>query len=117
MRLPLNVLPYHYNIELKPDLYNDDPDSFTFSGTVQIFVECQKEADTITVHVNQMEVDNVQLLDTSLGPASLAAESWTRDEVRQFLIVKLIIDILDKVAQCFVHALLSTFKHKMSRVQ
>ncbi len=36
VRLPLNLKPYHYNVELQAHLYSGPPEDFTFDGHVEV---------------------------------------------------------------------------------
>ena len=39
VRIPLDVYPLHYNLELKPDIYTGNPDTFRFDGRVEILLD------------------------------------------------------------------------------
>ena len=57
VRLPLNVYPLHYNLELKPDFYGPDPEAFSFEGKVEVFVECRVATNRIVLHVNKLTIE------------------------------------------------------------
>ncbi len=48
-RLPQNFRPYHYNLELRPDIYQTTP-PFNFSGKVQIYFACVKASNVVTIN-------------------------------------------------------------------
>src|SRR4026209_2452912 len=56
VRLPKNVVPTHYDIELKPDL-----DNFTFSGIETITLSVLKKTKKITLHSKEIEIDTVDI--------------------------------------------------------
>ena len=86
VRLPNDTVPDHYNVELKPDIYGDDPKKFTFEGKVEIFLDCISPTNVVVIHINDfLTVDNssIQFMSESGG----YAPSWTHfelDLVRQF---------------------------------
>ena len=61
--LPVNLRPYHYNLMMCPKIYaadgesEVDPESFHNIGDVEIYVECVKDTDVITMHVNKLRID------------------------------------------------------------
>jgi puromycin-sensitive aminopeptidase len=52
VRLPKNVVPIEYKIELKPDLEN-----FTFSGVETITLSILKPTKALTLHSKEIEID------------------------------------------------------------
>ncbi|XP_060073379.1 aminopeptidase Ey-like [Ylistrum balloti] len=89
-RLPTSVKPLHYELNLRPEMYNDKPETFTFNGTVAIKVECKSPTDNITLHIatqNLTTTPTVEASDnTEVSPVVLHT---TRDVTRQFLIMTL----------------------------
>ena len=55
-RLPRNVKPVHYLVELFPDLYGDDPQTFKFSGYVWIRINCVSRTNSITLNINKLDL-------------------------------------------------------------
>ena len=64
-RLPRQVLPKHYAIELEPDL-----DSGLFDGRVVIDLEVVSETDTIVLNAAELEIEDVQIEQGDSVPAS-----------------------------------------------
>ncbi|KAK3094386.1 hypothetical protein FSP39_001064 [Pinctada imbricata] len=56
-RLPFNLIPSHYDITLRPDIFTGNPANFSKTGHVSIHFRCENETDTITLHVNGLVVD------------------------------------------------------------
>ena len=56
MRLPKWLIPVHYDIEMKPDIYRSDPEDFTNTGKVMIHMECKEPTKTVTIHINKLTV-------------------------------------------------------------
>lgn len=57
VRLPKNVVPIEYNIQLKPDL-----DNFTFEGIETINLKILKNTKEITLHSKEIEIDTADIL-------------------------------------------------------
>lgn len=54
LRLPTNVLPYRYSIQLIPFL---EEGNFTTDGNVLIFVDCLRATDSITLNSAAIDID------------------------------------------------------------
>ena len=91
VRLPLNVYPLHYNLELKPDFYGPDPEAFSFEGKVEVFVECRVATNRIVLHVNKLTIEEGTVRLEKMGADGNVPDvvSWEEDKVRQFLIIHL----------------------------
>lgn len=91
VRLPTDLHPTYYNLELKPDIYGDDPDKFQFEGYVEIFLNCTKSTSVIVVQVKDMTIPEHTIKVESVSPGH-EAPKWTsteEDKVRQFFKVNL----------------------------
>ncbi|XP_059161761.1 uncharacterized protein LOC131944899 [Physella acuta] len=89
VRLPKNVVPLHYNVELQPNMYLPDPANFTFKGSVKIWIKCITASDNVTLHFNILEIDNSSVRfypESGTGPS---IKSLAIDSDRQFFILKL----------------------------
>lgn len=86
VRLPLNVYPIHYDLELKPDMYGLDPTAFTFEGSVKILVNCTRPTMNVTLHVNKLELSPVMFTGMD-GCATPQVLEQKEDKERQFLVV------------------------------
>jgi len=53
-RLPRNIIPSHYDIQIQPDL-----ESFTFTGQVSIKVHVKQPTRTVTFNYRDMEIEEV----------------------------------------------------------
>jgi len=61
-RLPKNVVPTNYKIELEPIFESEDKNkSFTFNGKSEITLDIEKETNTITFHAKELEFIEIQL--------------------------------------------------------
>ncbi|XP_006824368.2 aminopeptidase N-like [Saccoglossus kowalevskii] len=66
-RLPDTLLPIHYNLYIKTYLDDEDGDlQYTFSGTVEIQINCLKSTDIITLHAHE----SVTVISATLTPES-----------------------------------------------
>ena len=89
-RLPLKVNPLHYNLELTPDIYCDDPMKFTLIGHVSIIIKCAVATDVITLHINKLEIDgDIRLFADSPSARVPKVTGWEKDSIGQFLKVHL----------------------------
>lgn len=70
IRLPRNVLPWHYDVRLLPVLKRGN---FTVLGHVSIQVECQNATDRIVLHSAEIDVDrySVQVWHISRLPLEI----------------------------------------------
>ncbi|XP_021377931.1 uncharacterized protein LOC110466016 isoform X1 [Mizuhopecten yessoensis] len=89
VRLPRSVIPKHYELELKPDMYGVDPSTFRFYGNVKIHVDCTVSTDNITLHINKLKIKetSVKVTEEGQGQRSISVSRIGYDEERQFLIV------------------------------
>lgn len=56
IRLPTNLVPLKYRVELHPDIK-----TFKFTGTVDILVKCVEKTDKIFFHAKNMEISNIKV--------------------------------------------------------
>ncbi|XP_048251328.1 uncharacterized protein LOC124113176 isoform X1 [Haliotis rufescens] len=54
--LPTNVKPLSYDLEMKPNMYEGDPASFTFEGSVTIHIRCLQPTSDVTLHINKLNI-------------------------------------------------------------
>ena len=92
LRLPRNVHPVSYDLELFPDIYQASPKEFRFFGNVSIIMNCTETSSNITIHVNQLKIEKstlyVTLYNRMLTTNNLFLNT-THDEDRQFLVLNL----------------------------
>lgn len=60
-RLPKNVVPTNYVIELTPYLDTNDTKEFTFKGHSIIDLEIKQNTKNITFHANNLKLTNINL--------------------------------------------------------
>ena len=63
LRLPTNVLPYRYSIQLVPFL---EEGNFTTDGTMLIFVDCIRSTDNITLNSADITIQTITVIFTHL---------------------------------------------------
>lgn len=61
-RLPDDVVPTNYIIELTPYLDTKDEKSFTFDGHSEIDLDIKKNTTTITFHAKQLKFEEINLM-------------------------------------------------------
>ncbi|RUS89958.1 hypothetical protein EGW08_002310, partial [Elysia chlorotica] len=91
MRLPSHVTPIHYDVEIQPFMYSDNPKDFTYKGKVKILMQTHQAASNITLHTDLLTVDSRSIVVQGEIPSATDPSyvSWERDDFRQFLILKL----------------------------
>lgn len=83
IRLPVDIFPVHYRLELRPVL---NPD-FRFFGEVDVVFVCKNPVRSMTLHMKDLAL-NESLIAFSAEEGSDAPKllNWKEDRVRQFLI-------------------------------
>ncbi|RUS70352.1 hypothetical protein EGW08_021885, partial [Elysia chlorotica] len=61
VRLPDTIMPVHYDVELTPMFFADDPKDFTFSGKTTLIVECKNSTSTISVHAKDIVINQTAI--------------------------------------------------------
>ena len=61
-RLPSNIAPYWYELEIRPFLADSN---FTFSGRVRIHFTCLEETRSLRLHSKELNVTSFSLIDTN----------------------------------------------------
>ena len=80
-RLPTSVIPHHYNVEIKPNIYGSDPTAFNFEGSVQIEVEITEKTQNITLlKWESLTIDESSLRVTRKRKLLIAC--WIRQDFR-----------------------------------
>uniref|UniRef100_H2Y8Z8 Aminopeptidase n=1 Tax=Ciona savignyi TaxID=51511 RepID=H2Y8Z8_CIOSA len=87
VRLPTYLVPYHYVVDLQPNLEPDSTGKYWFNGTSEVQFQVANSTRFIYIHSNKLEYDDVYLADES-GAAISIAQWWLYD-MNQFLIVEL----------------------------
>ena len=62
IRLPLNLVPYHYDVELKPDLQPDSEGEYWFTGTSSVDFTVATETNFIYIHCNKLDITSLSLI-------------------------------------------------------
>ena len=77
-------MPISYNLKLVPFII---PDNFTIDGAVSIKLACAKDTTNITLHSKDIDINKVNVLDSSGTEVSIA-EHYLEPE-RDFLVVEM----------------------------
>lgn len=89
-RLPRNLWPEHYDIELRPDFYPPlTSDQFFFDGWVTVHLICETPTDKVYLHYRQMTINtsSVDVRDTTNTRINVI--SVATDTTREFFIVQI----------------------------
>lgn len=84
-RLPSNVIPSNYVITLDPLIEDDDPKTFT--GEVKITVHITEETESITLHYNDLSIDEIKVTQVTDGKEFSAVYEY--DNVTHFCVIKI----------------------------
>ncbi|KAJ8311772.1 hypothetical protein KUTeg_011127 [Tegillarca granosa] len=89
VRLPRTIIPDLYALELKPNMYDTNPETFTFEGSVKIRMLCIVNTQNITLHADNLNIttENVSIVEE--GGGLVEYSEMTTDNARQFLIFHL----------------------------
>ena len=88
-RLPRNLYPEHYDIELRPDFYPPLTTSqFFFDGWVTLHLRCDVATDLIHIHFRSMTINGASLVVTSSENPSIDVLGTSVDSVREFYIIQ-----------------------------
>ena len=90
-RLPTNVEPIHYEIRLDPLIEEpgpaEEPVPSNFTGEVIIKVKVLEETGSITLHYNDLTIENVRNTEASTGTDLDVSETY--DNVTHFWVISL----------------------------
>ncbi|KAL3885283.1 hypothetical protein ACJMK2_025367 [Sinanodonta woodiana] len=84
VRLPLSLIPLHYNLEITPHIYGSKED-FSFDGFVRIKVLCKEKRDIIWLHSKSLKHKEIRITDGE--DRIIPVISWDLEAKREFLII------------------------------
>ncbi|XP_018334891.1 aminopeptidase N-like [Agrilus planipennis] len=88
--LPGNVIPEHYNLEIKTNLADDEKNKFTFEGCVEILVQCLKPTDTIVLNVLELTIlDSINITGYEDSAHDTCVKKWSLEKKNETLNVTL----------------------------
>jgi len=88
-RLPTDLLPYHYNLEILPYIYFPEP-PLPFNGKVEIFFECFTATNVITISNDGLTIEESSIsltvsADSPGNPPTPVVTSWEHIQDIHFL--------------------------------
>ncbi|XP_046980763.1 aminopeptidase N-like [Schistocerca americana] len=93
VRLPAALRPISYTITIVPFIWAADPvGNFTFHGSVVVLMECMEDADNVTLHSEELLIDESSVRLTQLSAVEngtgteLPVERLSFDPDRQFVV-------------------------------
>ncbi|XP_022293298.2 aminopeptidase N-like [Crassostrea virginica] len=86
-RLPTSLLPVHYTVRLRPDLYSKIPANFSTPGSVKILMNCTENTNNITLHINKITYDNSTVKVFDSDGKTLTVSMISENKELQFLII------------------------------
>lgn len=93
VRIPLALYPDLYTVELQPNMYEGEPEHYTFNGSVRIRMECRQNTRNITLHINKLNITGT-IMVTQEGRGNINYAGIQEDKERQFIIVKFNEDLI-----------------------
>ncbi|CAH1780041.1 unnamed protein product [Owenia fusiformis] len=81
-RLNSTVVPYHYDIELKPYVY-DGETTFGLDGSVTMYMTCEMATDVVVFHTDQITVNESSIVFQDDAANQIAVTRWSYDIDRQ----------------------------------
>ncbi|XP_052782181.1 putative aminopeptidase-2 isoform X1 [Mya arenaria] len=88
VRLPTDLIPLHYDLALKPNMYDPDPTKFTFDGTVSINLHCNQQTNKVILHSNMINITSIPQFTGPQG-STLRYSIWEEDKDLQQLVIHL----------------------------
>jgi aminopeptidase N len=91
-RLPGDLVPLRYEINLRVQFDNEFEDSFPYDGEITMFFVCIKDTSDLIFHINKILIDNSTLSIKSLTDNSFSQINdfkWKNDYERQFFVANL----------------------------
>ncbi|ODM98889.1 Thyrotropin-releasing hormone-degrading ectoenzyme [Orchesella cincta] len=92
-RLPLEVIPFHYILEITPILNNGSKlgEQWTAPGNVKILVDCVRVSDSITLHAFLIKFpeDAIKIRDLKTGEKLDVTNHGQSKENEDFYVIKL----------------------------
>ncbi|XP_076118297.1 aminopeptidase N-like [Mytilus galloprovincialis] len=88
--LHTSLKPVHYNVVLRPNLYEDNSQHFTLNGSVRIYFNCIKSTNNITIHIQNLNVTDGSIVVRNMTDQQIPLHNYTRDDsARHFLAIRL----------------------------
>jgi aminopeptidase N len=91
-RLPRNVVPVHYNLEVRPNINLDQP-PFPYEGDVQIYIRCVEPTNTVVLNFKDLNFRNVGIVNDPNSPVPAPSPiflSYTADSSTDFLTISFV---------------------------
>jgi hypothetical protein len=81
------LVPSHYDLRIRPDIYQEKKEDFIFDGNVTIHFKCRRSTNRIKLHATGLEInqDAVRLTGKAGGEGRLKVASMDKDEKRSFV--------------------------------
>ena len=102
-RLPTDLSPIHYVLELQPDIYTGAP-PFFFNGSVSIRFVCEVATSVVYLNSYELNIDGSSLSITTAPDSPITAPNpvfvkYEEDSTLQFLKVDVLIMIFSVLYQ------------------
>ncbi|KAL8573751.1 hypothetical protein ACOMHN_019025 [Nucella lapillus] len=88
-RLPSDLKPVHYDLEIAPDLYGSDPSTFSFRGHVNITLECQSPTRQVILNAQNMSIPKADIVVSSPSSGNLQVVGMLLNDREKTLTISL----------------------------
>ncbi|ELU00955.1 hypothetical protein CAPTEDRAFT_209320 [Capitella teleta] len=88
VRLPTSLTPIRYDVRLRPDIYSNQPDDFSFTGSITMKFQVVESTHVITLHYRKLEIDGNQI-SVQNGLSEITVTGVSTDESREFYLIHL----------------------------
>ena len=90
-RLPTDLKPSHYDVEIKADIYQPDPEDFNLEGWVTMHLDCQESTETIVFHKGvRIDIDTASIVvRNSVSNEAIGLSGLSEDVEKNFYKVHL----------------------------
>ena len=88
--MPKHLLPYLYDVEIKPYIGGADvwgANAFKFDGKINMHFTCSEATSALIFHILDLEIDNSTIrLTSSDDPTLTLVGGWKNDYEREFFV-------------------------------
>ena len=90
--MPNNLEPLSYNLHLRPNIYDDNPENFYFSGDVSIRMTVKQDTDRVTVHAKMLNVpkESIKVLGVQSNEQIDVLKTEYEERPKEFLHIDLV---------------------------
>ena len=84
VRLPDTLIPVHYWLTIRPDIYTGDPETFGFNATSTVEIDVLKATNVITLHARSLVMQDKDWILYDSTMSQMVINSVSYEESKQF---------------------------------